>query len=276
MPQAAPAHYVMGHNDRERRRLALQASILQPFTEHLFRRAGLGPGMRVLDIGCGVGDVSLLAARLAGPEGCVVGIDFDAGALEIARSRVAEKGIAKVSFVQTGVEEYAPDHPFDAVVGRHILIHTPNPAMVLRKAFDDLRDGGVVAFHEFDFLTHHAAWPAWPLHEQIMSFFRNFFAKTPHGDVGTRLYSLLLDAGFTSPDCRAEYPIAGGPDSPFYEWMAESVRSVFPRLQAMGLASGDFDVDGLEARLRREALELGACCPAPSMVGGFARKPVTR
>ena len=51
----------MGHDERERRGLALQASILNPFTDHLLRQAGISAGMRVLDIGCGVGDISLLA-----------------------------------------------------------------------------------------------------------------------------------------------------------------------------------------------------------------------
>ena len=69
MPETAAERYVMGHSDHERRRLALQASILQPFTEHLFRRAGITSGMHVLDVGCGVGDVSLLAARLTGRTG---------------------------------------------------------------------------------------------------------------------------------------------------------------------------------------------------------------
>ena len=63
--------YVMGHDDRERRRLLLQASILNPLTEELFHRAGITSGMRVLDIGCGVGDVSLIAARLVGAHGRV-------------------------------------------------------------------------------------------------------------------------------------------------------------------------------------------------------------
>src|SRR5262245_20978923 len=77
MPDPAADVYVMGHTDRERRRLALQASILQPFTEQLFRRAGIATGMHVLDVGCGVGDVSLLAARLIGRTGSVTSIDID-------------------------------------------------------------------------------------------------------------------------------------------------------------------------------------------------------
>ena len=53
------AQYVMGHDDRERRRLALQASILNPFTEQLLRRAGISTGMHVLDLGCGIGELFL-------------------------------------------------------------------------------------------------------------------------------------------------------------------------------------------------------------------------
>src|SRR5262249_1123434 len=55
-----PAQYVMGHDDRERRRLALQASILNPLTEQLLRRAGISTGTHVLDLGCGIGEVSLM------------------------------------------------------------------------------------------------------------------------------------------------------------------------------------------------------------------------
>jgi ubiquinone/menaquinone biosynthesis C-methylase UbiE len=81
----------MGHNDRERRRFILQASVLNPFTQQLFRRAGISSGMNVLDLGCGVGDVSILAARLVGPYGSVTSVDFDNAALETLEARTAEK-----------------------------------------------------------------------------------------------------------------------------------------------------------------------------------------
>jgi SAM-dependent methyltransferase len=85
-----PAAYVMGYNDRERRRLALQATILNPFTEQLLRRAGISTGMHVLDLGCGIGDVSLMAARLVGRHGTVTAIDIDPKALAIAADRARE------------------------------------------------------------------------------------------------------------------------------------------------------------------------------------------
>jgi SAM-dependent methyltransferase len=67
--------YVLGHSQREIQRLISQAAMLRPVTERLLRSLKIGPGMRVLDLGCGAGDVSMLAAEFVGPTGLVVGID---------------------------------------------------------------------------------------------------------------------------------------------------------------------------------------------------------
>jgi SAM-dependent methyltransferase len=67
--------YVFGHSQREIQRLIYQAAIVKPVTERLLRTVKPGPGMRVLDLGCGAGDVSMLAAQYVGPTGLVIGID---------------------------------------------------------------------------------------------------------------------------------------------------------------------------------------------------------
>jgi ubiquinone/menaquinone biosynthesis C-methylase UbiE len=71
------SQYALGSTDAEHQRLIRQATWLAAHTERLFREAGIGPGQRVLDLGSGVGDVSLIAARLVGPSGEVVGIERD-------------------------------------------------------------------------------------------------------------------------------------------------------------------------------------------------------
>ena len=58
------AQYAFSDRAQEQRRLATQAELLDPLTERVFREAGLGTGMRVLDLGSGAGDVAILAARL--------------------------------------------------------------------------------------------------------------------------------------------------------------------------------------------------------------------
>lgn len=264
----------MGHDDRERRRLALQGSIINPFTEQLMCRAGIASGMHVLDIGCGVGDVSLLAARLVGHPGRVTCIDIDDSALTIGRQKAREQGFDNVSFQQADAHTFRSERPFDAVIGRHIFIHTPDPLALMRSAFTLLNPGGVAAFQEYDFSVIHPSHPPLPLRDRVFALCANFFCKATHGNIGTRLFSLFLEAGFLTPDCRAEYPMDGGPDSPFYEWISESLRSILPRAEALGLVpSGEIDIDTLPERLKQEAVSQRGCSASAAMVSCFARKP---
>ena len=65
--------------------------------------------MQVLDIGCGVGDVSLLAAELVGARGQVVGVDTNARPLELAKQRATDTGLEQVRFVRTDIREFMAD-----------------------------------------------------------------------------------------------------------------------------------------------------------------------
>src|SRR5438128_61853 len=140
--------YVFGTTEVEHGRLIRQADVLAPYTERFFLDAGIASGQRVLDIGCGVGDVSLLVARLVGPKGHVVGIDQDEGALATARARAVGAGFAHATFMCEDIAEFTDTNPFDAVVGRLILQFLPNPGAVIRHLMMLVRPGGVVAFQE--------------------------------------------------------------------------------------------------------------------------------
>ena len=97
--------YALGYTDSEQERLVRQAAIIGPITERLFREAGIGPGHRVLDLGSGMGDVSMLVARLVGASGEVVGIERDATSIERAQARVAAAGLRNVTFLKTRREQ---------------------------------------------------------------------------------------------------------------------------------------------------------------------------
>src|SRR5262245_60085210 len=195
MSQASD-RYVMGHDDRERRRLSLQASILNPISDQLLRRAGLSAGLRVLDLGCGIGELSMVAARLVGRHGRVTGIDIDEKALAIAAARAREQGLDHIDFAHGDIGAYRTDASYDAVIGRHILIHTPDPRVVVAKAHALLNPGGVVVFQEYDFTVIHRLFPEAPLYQRMFEIFDVFFAKAAHGNIGTRLFHLLMEAGF--------------------------------------------------------------------------------
>ena len=169
--------------------------------------------MRVLDIGCGVGDVSLLAARLVGRYGSVTSVDIDPAALETLEARASAEGVNHIECIQADIHEWKPGRRFDAVVGRHILIHSRDPLAVVRDCAALLHERGLAAFHEYDFSVVHRGWPPTPLRERVMEVFDRFFAGATCSNIGSRLWTLFLEAGFERPDCRAEYPIGGGSDS---------------------------------------------------------------
>ena len=84
-------------------------------TARLLRDAGIRPGMHVLDVGSGAGDVSLIAAELVGPS------------VELGGRRARAAGRTRVQFRQATVEEVAAVQQFDAKVGRYVLIHQDDP-----------------------------------------------------------------------------------------------------------------------------------------------------
>jgi ubiquinone/menaquinone biosynthesis C-methylase UbiE len=266
----AANRYVMGHTESERRRLGLQAEIHNPFTEALLGRAGLSRGMRVLDLGCGVGDVSLLAAQLVGRDGSVTGIDVDERALDLARERSRARGLRQVRFERRLVEDLAFGEPFDAVVGRHILIHMPDPIGVLKRAAQLLRPGGVVAFHEFDFSLVALAYPPSPVREELARLFARFI---PTPNMGARLYHDFLKAGFSFPQCQFDGLIDGGAESPAYEVLAQASLSILPRAEAAGLRfTLPRDPEELARSLEREVVDSMGSCPMPLSVTGHARR----
>src|ERR1700747_3043800 len=69
--RGSTSQYVLGSTDAEQERLIRQAARLDPYTERLFRAAGMGPGQRILDIGSGVGDVAMVGGALVWPSGAV-------------------------------------------------------------------------------------------------------------------------------------------------------------------------------------------------------------
>jgi SAM-dependent methyltransferase len=104
--------------------------------------------MRVLDLGCGTGGVSLLAAAMVGPSGAVVGIDQSADAIAMATECSRESGFQQSAFCVSSVEAFSSPEPFDIVIGRYVLMYQPSPAAFIRAASRHVRLGGVVAFHE--------------------------------------------------------------------------------------------------------------------------------
>jgi SAM-dependent methyltransferase len=266
--------YVLGRTEAETRRLILQHQIYGPLTRRFFQTAGIGPGMKVLEVGSGAGDVALLAADLVGPQGQVIGVEMNAEIVETARARVRAAGWANTRFLVGDVKEVATGGDFDAVIGRWVLMHMTDPTGMLRELSTRVRPGGIVAFHENDFTYPPTTFPPTELDQQVG---RWLVAPpgSPGGEMrmGTKLYAAFEDAGLPAPQFRLEAPLGGGPDWPGFEYVAETARSLLPMLERLtGAKPEDIGVDTLGARLRDEAIKHRAVQMLPLMFGAWTRK----
>jgi ubiquinone/menaquinone biosynthesis C-methylase UbiE len=267
--------YALGRTMAETRRLMRQAQIYGPITRQFLVSAGIGTGMKVLDVGSGAGDVALLLADLVGPRGNVVGVEMNADILETARARVNAVGWTNVTFLDGDVTSIVLDDDFDAVVGRWILMYLPDPVPVLRGLAERVRPGGTIAFQENDFTYPPTTFPPAPLHQQIMRWTTPPSGSGgPDQQMGSRLYQTYLDAGLPAPQLRLDAPVGGGENWPGYAYVADTIRSLLPMLEQMGhISAEDVDIETLANRLRAEVVDQRGVQMLPIVMGAWARKP---
>ena len=273
MTYSTDATYLLGETSAEQERLIRQAQIFGPFTERLFRDAGLGTGQRVLDVGSGVGDVALLAARLVGPFGTVIGVERDPNAVATASSRASAAGLANVRFIQGEVGSLTTAEAFDAVVGRFIIEFLPDASAVMRSLASLLRPGGVMAFQD-------ACWRTWldlnqgfSLREKCVSLIHKAFACSgAHMDMERILFRAIKEAGLASPTMRIEVPIGDDPNIVRYAY--DLFSTLLPRMPEYGLSLNDIgDLETLNSRLEAERLAARAFASTQALVSAWSRKP---
>jgi ubiquinone/menaquinone biosynthesis C-methylase UbiE len=269
--------YTLGRTQAETERLVTQAELFEPATRMIFEYAGIKPGMKVLDLGSGAGDVAILAARMVGPAGSVTGVDVNGAALATARDRAAAAGLHNVAFIEGDFRTVDLPNDFDALVGRLVLMYLADPVAGLKDVLRHVRPGGLVAFQELDvrtldhYLTH---FPGLHLWRKVWDWFSVAVEKSGnHTELGYRLYNDFMSAGLTEPTM-ADFSHIGGPSWPGFEIMAGLIRSSLPLIEKFSIASAEeIDIDTLAKRLRAEAVATGSLARSLTIVGAWARKP---
>jgi ubiquinone/menaquinone biosynthesis C-methylase UbiE len=265
------AGYPLGHTDAEHERLIRQALRVAPMTERFFREAGIEFGQRVLDIGSGVGDVAMLVARLVGPSGEVVAIERDSNSIAKASARVTEAGFHNVTFSESDVGELPDGKPFDAAVGRFILMYLPDPVAALRSISQLVRPGGVLAFQEPDWvpvLAHLAKLPLWFATASLID--KAMRASANH-DMGTELYHTFVKAGLPEPAMRLELPL--GKEPYLAQWYYDTLYSLRPQIEQLHLPIESLgSLATLVHRLQAEVAESKTVACWFASVGAWCRK----
>jgi SAM-dependent methyltransferase len=205
----------------------------------------LRPGMRLLDIGCGPGSITLGLAAVVAP-GEVVGIDLRPEAVEQARALAAERRVSNVRFEVASVyaQPFA-DPAFDAVFAHAVLMHLAEPVRALAEVRRVLRPGGIVGLSDLDIDAQFIYPPPvlWPEYTAVREQVRRHSGGDP--TVARRHRHILLEAGFARAEAGATAETAGSLERT--RWYAGFVRAMMPGIARIALAEGWADQATLDA-----------------------------
>jgi len=267
--------YALGHAPSELERLQAQAGYLRRITEAIWRAAGIGAGMRVLDAGCGAGDTTFLAADLVGSGGRVVGMDRSADAIATARQRAAAEGRFNVQFVEG---DFGAPHPqleqFDAVVGRFVLVHQPSIVTTLRNLGALVRPGGLLAFHEPELEFHGVSDPSSDLVDSVAVWIREACRLAGMQlNAVSQMPRYFHEAGLGWPGTVLHLLASSGPESFGPSYAVRTLRPLAPLLERAGIVTAEqIGIDTLETRLR-ESCANGTVSLQYVNGGAWARLP---
>jgi SAM-dependent methyltransferase len=204
----------------------------------------------------------------------VVGVDAAARPLEVARRRAAAAGQRGVVLEQADVTTWEPPGPLDAVLGRLVLLHLPDPVALVARMAGLVRPGGVVAFQEV-VLSTRAAHPPLPL---LTAF--NGWLLTSLGrlgvpvDLGLRLGAVFRAAGLPDPVLVTGQPLERGGDAAGWSIVGGDVTALADAFERTGAAAaGEVGPADFEQRLRAQAADADAVLVDPLVVGAVARVP---
>jgi SAM-dependent methyltransferase len=267
--------YVLGHSEQELQRLRRQALLIEPATREFLREGGIGAGMSVLDVGSGAGDVAFLTSGLVGEAGRVIGTDKAPAAVTAASMRARERGLRNVSFREGDPAHMRFDRPFDAVIGRYVLLFQADAAAMVRGLMKHLRPGGLVLFHEPDWQSARSI-PAVPTYDSCCRWIQQTFARAgTDSNMAGRLYTTLVGAGLSTPVMRMRTFIGGGAQCADYlQAVADLVGSMLPSIVEHGVASAaEVGYATLAERMQRETIAGESLIIGRSEIGAWARLP---
>jgi ubiquinone/menaquinone biosynthesis C-methylase UbiE len=177
------------------RTLDAQARAIWPQESELLRRAGLPEDVRVLDVGCGTGEVASRLAEMY-PRAEVLGVDVLDGSLELARARYAHLAPRLRFENQSAFELAADDGTFDLTVNRHMLHSVPQVERVLAEQVRVTRRGGRLHLIPEDYGMLHFQRGALDPRDFWHESPARFGAATQTDlFIGRNVYGLLLDLG---------------------------------------------------------------------------------
>jgi SAM-dependent methyltransferase len=263
------ASYVIRGGEEGKARLSVISAALAPSTASVLDAAGVGAGMRVLDLGCGGGDVTLTLAQLVGAQGAVVGIDVDDVKLGLARQDAADLGLNHVEYCVGDATSLDARDEYDVVYARLLLTHLSDPPAMLARMVAATRPGGTVVVEDLD----HSAVYSYPPLPALATFVElyNEVARRRGGDpeIGPKVLGMFHAAGLVEVHLAAAQPVVvDGAPKRIHQITLENVRDA---MQAEQVATAA-ELDPIATELEAFCAERGTIVAFPRIFQVFGRR----
>jgi SAM-dependent methyltransferase len=255
-----------------RERLRILGRVMAPATHALFDRLTLRDGHVCIDVGCGGGDASIEIARRVAPSGRVVGVDLDEVKLQFAREEAAQLGLTNVDFHKLDFRDHSADGVYDIVYARFLLTHLPDPAAAVRSFFQYVRPGGTIAVEDIDFSGHFTYPPSHAADRYFELYRATVGRRGGDPDIGPKLPSLLLDAGFDEVDLAVVQPSGLTGEAKLLNPL--TLQGIADAAITEGLTTRD-EVDHLVAELFSYAVNPRTVAGLPRVVQAWGRRPTS-
>jgi len=242
-----PREYILGTDPAELERLGLQHRLWAAQAFQAWERAGIRPGLRVLDVGCGPGFAGLDLAAIVGSGGSLVGVDESEPFIEFARERARVAGLSWARFETGDVQSLdgarVERGVFDLAWARWVLCFVADPASVVRSVAESLAPGG--SFVMFDYFNYEHSMTLAPRSEAYARVVRaaseSWRARGGDPDIAGRLPSMCADAGL---DVESVIPVqrSARPSETMWHWPGTFWPIFGPKLVAGGfLTQAEFE-----------------------------------
>lgn len=155
----ASRDYLLAGADIELKRLAYQSMLFENETLTTLKLAGIKQGMKCLDLGCGLGDVTFMMSKLVGPKGSVVGLDANESLIKLCMQRAKKNRTKNVTFAVGDVyDTKLRKNSFDFITSRFLFQHLKEPERAIKEMVSLARRNGIIAAEELD----HGSWISYP------------------------------------------------------------------------------------------------------------------
>jgi SAM-dependent methyltransferase len=258
--------YILGTHAEELERLRFQHELWQPFAQEAWRRSGLKPGMRVLDLGAGPGFCGCDLAEAVGKAGRVLALERSPIYVAAAQATALERGLSQLEIRQHNLLlDPWPQERFALVWCRWVAMFLRELEPLLAGLDQCIEAGGQVIFQEY---VHWDSFGLHPHGDAVGRFGvaaqRSFREGGGDHNVNRRLPSLLTARGWRIEDLRP-LPVLGGQGSMAADWMKNFVLVYGMQLQQLGLWSEGDQAEAL-GEIDQAAADPGSFWVGPTLM----------